>query len=219
MVARVLLVWLIVFFLWSLVRVFLQLPEGLETVSLKPIIFVLPVLLTLHLWEGKSFKRSLSDIGLTPKARDIALDLYIGVVIGILFATEGLLVNVWKYQGYIFFPIERVASSGGIFPFLLLNAASSLWEEIFGRGYLYNKLAKSLHSIVRGAFFSSILMLFLHVPVMIALLPSSPSTFLLSAISIFLLSITNCILFASRRSLLLPILVHLFWNMTVALYI
>ena len=85
-------VWFIIFILWSFYRAYFRLPELTDEFLVKPLIFVLPVLYVVCVRE----KKSLKELGLAPKLRDLFTDLYIGVVIGIIFAFEGLLINSLK---------------------------------------------------------------------------------------------------------------------------
>lgn len=208
-------VWFVIFILWSFYRAYFRLPEFVDEFLVKPVIFVLPVIYVVCIRE----KKSLGELGLAPKLRDLFTDLYIGVIIGIIFAFEGLLINSLKYGRFSFAPIDSLAVSGGLVWFLFINLTTSFWEEILGRGYLYLRLYKISNNQFWAAVSSSFLFLLLHIPIMFTQLHLTGTALIVYPISIILLGITNCYILSMRGSLVLPILIHTFWNMTVALYL
>lgn len=208
-------VWFIIFLVWAFYRAKFFLPETVDEFLIKPLVFVLPVLYVVIIRE----KKRLADLGLVPSPKNFFLDLYLGVLIGILFVVEGLLANFLKYGQFSFAPILAVKVSGGIVSFLIINLATSFWEEILARGYLYNRLYQITKNQFGAAFTSSFMFLLLHIPIMFTRLHLMGASLLVYPVSILLLGITNSYLFTLRGSLILPILIHTFWNMTVALYL
>lgn len=212
---QVFIVWFIIFLVWTFYRAAFYLPEGIDEFIIKPLVFVLPVLYVVLVRE----KKKLAELGLSPNFKNFVSDLYIGVVIGVLFAVEGLLVNFLKYGQFSFSPILASRVSGGIGMFLLINLATSVWEEILGRGYLYKRLFQDTKNQFGAAATSSFLFLLLHIPILFTRLHLTGTSLIVYPLSILLLGITNSYIFSLRGSLTLPILIHAFWNMTVALYL
>ena len=212
---RVFLVWFSIFIIWSFYRANINTYEWIDEFIFKPLIFVVPVIYIVLRKE----KKALSSLGLCPKPKDAFLDVYFGVVIGIVFAFEGLLANYLKYGEFSFTPILAAKASAGIIPYLLINLATSVSEEILGRGYLFTRLFESYKHKLNAALTSSFLFFFLHIPIMFTRLDLSGSSLLIYTFSVFLLGITNCYILSIRKSLVLPVLIHLFWNMTVSLYL
>lgn len=212
---EVFLVWFGIFLVWSIFRANFFLPEWLDELIIKPIIFVLPVLLVVRYFE----KKPLKSLGFAQKPSAFMKDLYIGVLIGALFALEGLIANYFKYGNPSFGPILAVKISGGVGMFLVINFFTSVWEEILGRGYLYKRMYDFSHNQFWAAVSSSFLFLLLHIPIVFTRLHLTGVALIVYPISILLLGITNSYLFAYRKSLTLPILVHTFWNLTVALFL
>src|SRR3989344_4056047 len=101
---RVYIVWLAIFAVWSIYRVFFRFPEAVDELIVKPLIFVAPVLYFVLFVE----KNTLASIGLT--ARNLFREMYLGLGIGIFFGLEGLIVNLVKYGTFSFFPIAAVSS-------------------------------------------------------------------------------------------------------------
>jgi len=212
---QIFIVWFVIFLAWALFRANFVLPEWIDELLIKPVIFVLPVVLVVLFRE----KKSLCTLGICPSLKDFFLDLYIGVVIGIIFALEGLFSNYLKYGTFSFAPILAVSISGGILPFLGLNLVTAVWEELLGRGYLFKRLYELTNNQAHAAFTSSFLFLLLHIPIIFTRLHLKGSALVVYTLTTVLLGITNCYLLSFRKSLTLPILIHAFWNMTVVLYL
>lgn len=212
---QVFLVWFIVFLCWTLYRAYFIFPEYIDELFVKPLFFVLPILYIVLVKE----KKSLADLGLKPKPIDFSLDLYMGVLVGVLFALEGLLANYLKNGQFSFGQILAAKVSGGLLPFFFVTLATSLWEELLGRGYIYRRLNATTHRQFSAAFTSSFLFLLLHVPILFTRLHLTGTSLIVYPISILILGITNSYLYSFRGSLTLPVLVHAFWNMTVAFYL
>lgn len=212
---QVYIVWFIIFILWALFRANFYFPEAIDELIVKPLIFVVPVLFVVWVRENKSLK----EFGLLPSWKNLFLDLYIGVVLGVLFAIEGLLSNYIKYGQFSFAPLDTAKIYPTIEYFLLINLATSISEEILGRGFLYNRFYKIYKKQLWAAVVSSFLFLLLHIPIMFTRVHLTGNALVMYPLSIMIMGITNSYLFTLRGSLVLPILLHTFWNMTVALYL
>ena|SRR3989344_3841907 len=209
------LLWFAIFIVWAFYRAYFVLPEVIDELVVKPLIFFLPVLFVVWIWENKPLK----SLGLSFSAKSFMVDLYIGVVLGILLAVEGLLANYLKYGRFSFGPIDALFSVGGIGAFLLLNLATSFSEEVFARGFLYSRLFKASREQLASAVVSSILFTLIHVPIMFTRLHLTGNALIFYPMSIFTMGIVNSYIFSLRGTLALPILIHTFWNMTISLYL
>lgn len=207
-------VWFVVFLAWAFYRANVILPEWVDEFIVKPLIFIAPVLFVTSR-EGKDLR----SIGLGLSLKNLIFDIYIGVSLGVLFAIEGLFANYIKYGRFSFSPLQTVSLSGGIYMFLIINLITSVSEEILGRGYMYNRLYQATNNQARSAIVSSFLFLLLHVPIMFTRLHLTGSSLIFYPVSIMVMGIANSYLFTLRKTLVLPVLVHTFWNMTMALYL
>ena len=212
---QVFLVWFAIFIVWAFYRAYFQFPETVDELIVKPLIFVVPIIFLVWIWENKPLK----NLGLAVKLKDFMTDIYIGVVLGILLAVEGLIANYIKYFRFSFSPIQSLFLAGGLGRFLLLNLATSFSEELLARGYLYNRLYKLSKEQMASAIVSSVLFTLIHLPIMFTRLHLTGNALIFYPLSIFTMGIVNSYLFTMRRSLVLPILIHTFWNMTVSLYL
>jgi len=207
------LIWFGIFLVWIFYRVTFKFPEWVDELIVKPLVFVGPVIWFVKTRE----KRGPESLGFSRK--NLFSDLYIGVGIGLLFAIEGFLANFIKYGNFSFVPINALTSVG-LIPFLVLSLVTAISEETLGRGFLYNRLFEEGRNQFGAAIISSVLFLLLHVPILFVQLNLTGGSLVVYLISVFLLGVTNCYLFTFRGNrLTVPILVHLFWNATVALYL
>lgn len=197
---------------WFLYRYFVKLPEWADEFIFKPLAFVVPVLWYVRRKE----KLSLGSLGLTGK--NFFNALYIGVGFGFVFALEGIAANAIKYGKLQISPIAAFEQYGLIL-LLLLSGATAFSEELLSRGFVFNRLFARTKNLPYASLVSTLLFVFLHVPILVTSLKLQGMTLVLFFITDLVLGLANSLLFFNTGSLLAPILVHVFWNMTVALYL
>ena len=202
--------WILLF--WSLYRYFIKLPEWLDEFISKPLVFVLPVVWYVYQKE----KRTLESLGLTVK--NFFPNVYIGLGFGFVFALEGIAANAIKYGKLQIAPIAAFEQYG-LGMLILLSLATAITEEVLNRGFLFNRILEKTKSLPYAALLGTILFVLLHVPILVTTLKLHGVTLVLFFVTDFVLGLANSLLFYNTRSLVAPILVHLFWNMTVALYL
>jgi membrane protease YdiL (CAAX protease family) len=204
-------VWAWILLAWSLYRYFVRLPEWADEFVFKPLVFVAPVI-----WYVlKKERRPLSSIGLT--SANFFKSIYIGLGFGALFAIEGLLAHVLKYGRVEVNPIAAFQQYG--FFLLVVSLATAFSEELLSRGFVFNRLYEKTNNLTRAALIGAVMFLCLHVPILLTVNKLTGMTLGLFFFTDFVLAVANSILFAMTGSLVAPILVHIFWNMTVALYL
>lgn len=204
--------WGWILLVWSLYRYFFKLPEAIDEFVAKPLIFVLPVL-----WYVlKKERRSLESVGLTGKK--FFTSLYIGLGFGFVFALEGIVSNFIKYGKIQINPIAAL-DQYGLGLLLVLSFATAFSEELLNRGFLFGRILEKTKSLPYASLLSTVLFVLLHVPILVTSLKLSGMTLVLFFVTDFILGLANSMLFYSTGGLLAPILVHIFWNMTVALYL
>lgn len=204
--------WAWILLAWSLYRYFVNMPEAFDEFIAKPLVFAAPV----FWYVLKIEKRPLSSLGLTTK--NLFTSIYIGVGIGFLFALQGLAANYIKNGELNIQPIGAFQQYG--FVLLLVSLATAFSEELLGRGFLFSRFyEKSKGKFIYAAIYSSLLFALLHVPILLTSLKFEGITLIMFFVTSFAISLVNCVLFKYTKSLVAPVLVHLFWNMTVALYL
>ncbi len=209
-------VWGWTLLIWSLYRYFFKLPEWADEYIFKPIVFLGPMLWYLKRVEKTWGAKLLGSLGFT--ANKLYVSMYVGLGFGVLFAIEGVIANAIKYGTFNINPIEALKAYG-LFPLLFISLATSIWEETFNRGFLFNRIYQKTKNLPYASVISSILFVLLHVPILVASLKFQGMTLVLFFLTNFVLGIINSVLYAYLGSIAAPILVHLFWNMTVALFL
>lgn len=197
---------------WALYRYFLKLPEWVDEFITKPLVFVAPVVWFVL----KKEKRNLESLGLTTK--NLFTSIYIGLGFGFIFALEGIAANALKYGRVQLNPIE-VFGQYGLTMLLLLSLATSFSEEFLMRGFVFTRIFEKTKNLPYASLISTLMFVVLHIPILVLSLKLQGMTLILFFITDFVLGFANSLLIYNTSSLVAPILVHLFWNMTVALYL
>ena len=204
--------WGWILLIWSLYRYFFKLPETVDEFVVKPLVFVLPVL-----WYVlKKEKRDLTTLGLTTK--NLFTSLYVGLGFGFVFALEGIAANAIKYGKIQINPIAAFEQYG-LLTLLILSVATAFSEELLNRGFLFGRILEKTKSLPYASLLSTVLFVLLHVPILVTSLKLQGTMLVLFFLTDFILGMANSLLYYNTKSLLAPILVHVFWNMTVALYL
>lgn len=211
---QVFFVWLFIFLTWTFYRMFVSQSEVIDEVIAKPLFFVLPVILVVVGFE----KKPLSEIGFKFTLRSVIVDIFLATLIGSIFAIEAVVINGIKYGALSFSILPAVKESGGLFLFSLITLSTAACEEIVSRGYVFNRLLETEGSEIRATVITTFLFIMFHLPILFTKLQFTGMTLYTYLFSLAVLSVTACF-FSRNRSLLLPILIHFFWSITVALYL
>ena len=204
--------WGWILLVWSLYRRFLKLPEWADEFVFKPLVFVVPVLWYVRTIE----KRKFESIGLTTK--NFFTSLYVGLGFGFVFALEGIAANAIKYGKLQITPIAAFEQYGmGLL--LLLSVATAFSEEVLSRGFVFTRILERTKNLPVASLLSTVLFVLLHVPILVTSLKLQGVTLVLFFVTDIVLGLANSLLYYNTNSLVAPILVHIFWNMTVALYL
>jgi len=204
--------WGWILLIWCLYRYFTKLPEAVDELIFKPLIFVVPVLFYVLRIE----KRSITSLGLHTK--NLAISLYTGLGIGFLFAIEGIVANFIKYGQLSINPLA-VLKTYGLW-FVVISFVTAVTEEVLARGFLFSRFfEKSKENLIYATIYSSMMFLALHIPILLTSHKFQGSTLLLYFITTIVISFANSIVYRYTKSLVAPVLIHFFWNMTLALYL
>lgn len=203
--------WAWILLAWCLYRYFFKLPEWADEFIFKPLVFVAPVLWYVR----KKEKLSLATVGLT--WRNFFTSIYIGLGFGVVFALEGLATHAIKYGKLDVTPIAAFQQYG--FFLIVLSLATAFSEELLSRGFVFNRLFEKTKNLPYAAIVSSVMFMLLHVPILVTMTKLQGVTLIIFFLTDFVLAMANGLLYYNTGSLVAPILVHIFWNMTVALYL
>jgi hypothetical protein len=203
--------WAWILLAWSLYRYFFKLPEWADEFIFKPLVFVVPVIWYVRNKE----KQSLATLGFT--WRNFFTSVYIGLGFGVVFALEGLVAHAIKYGKLDVNPIAAFQQYG--FFLIILSLATAFSEEVLSRGFIFNRLYEKTKNLPYASVISSVMFVLLHVPILVTMTKLQGVTLILFLVTDFVLAMANSLLYYNTGSLVAPILVHIFWNMTVALYL
>lgn len=209
---RALNLWAVILIIWAVYRAKFKMSEWVDEFIAKPLIFVLPVYYYIRRIEKKHF---LSAIGLKPKTN--LQDILTAIVIGAIFATSAIFANVVKYKKFIFF--KHSVSPEGLIFMVILALATGVSEEILSRGFVLKRLYEESKNVYTSSFFASILFFFLHVPILFTNLSLSGDLLLMFMATDLILSLVNSFVFLDRKNLVVPILIHAFYNLSVILFV
>ncbi len=203
--------WAWILLVWALYRYFTNFPEAIDEFIFKPLVFVSPVI-----WYVlKVEKQKLATLGLT--MRNFFSSVYIGLGFGVVFAVEGLITHMVKYGKFDVTPIAAFQQYG--FFLIILSIATAFSEELLSRGFVFNRIYEKTKNLPWAAILSSLMFMAIHVPILLTSNKLTGVTLVLFFVTDFILSLANSLLYYNTGSLVAPILVHVFWNMTVALYL
>ena len=143
------------FVVWGFYRLlFFQLPETVEVLFLKPILWLLPTFFLI-----KKDKLSCKDIGLTWE--NLFPTIYFTLGLGTLFVVVALAANYLKYDSFQF------TANLGQTPFFLsflLSFITAFSEEIVFRGYIFTRFWQVLGSERTANIIVSLGWVIIHIP-------------------------------------------------------
>lgn len=212
---RVLNTWAIVLIIWSIYRAKFQtnLPLWFDEFIAKPLVFLMPVYYFITRIEKKDF---FEGIDFKPKVK--IGDVVLGTVIGLFFFASGLLSNYVKYGKLAPSP-DASLSVNMIVLYVFVSLATAISEEVLSRGFVLKRLFDDSKNLVTSSFLASILFFFLHVPILFTSQKIVGFLLLRVMVTDMILSLAISILYLQRRSLIIPILIHAFYNMSIYLFL
>jgi len=197
---------------WALYRYFFKFAEPIDEFIFKPLVFVFPVI-----WYViKREHRGLSSVGFT--THNFWKNMLIGLGISAIFVGEGIVANVYKHGHLVIQPLTSIASYGVPFIFFL-SLATAFTEELLSRGFLFSRLFEQTKKMWYAIAVSTFMFMAFHIPILATSLKFQGPTLILFFWTTLSLGVINSIFYIQTESLVIPILVHLFWNITVALFL
>jgi len=204
--------WAVILIIWSVYRYNFRLPEWFDEFIAKPIVFVLPIFFYITKVEKKNFFK---EIWLTRK--NLFKEILLGFGIGILFLVSASLGSYFKYQRFNFLSTNR--SWENILFLFFISLATGITEEVLSRGFVLKKLYDESKNIISISFFASLLFFFLHVPILFTNAKIIGRLLLLIMFTDLGLSLAISFIFLTRQSLVIPILIHAFYNFFILIFI
>ena len=194
--------------IWAFYRFLFQLPDNVEELVIKPIIWLIP----LFYFTNKE-NLSLSSLGFTFK--NLFSGLYLAIGLGTVFVLEGVLTNFIKYGHFSFGanigPTPILASLG-------LSFATAFSEETAFRGYIFSRLAYALKNEWSANIIQTILWTAIHVPIafFVAGYTVPQAIVYLALTAIF--GLGSAFIFARTQNVWGSILLHVLWEWPIILF-
>ena len=205
-------VWAIVLIIWSIYRAKFKLPEWFDEFIAKPAVFVLPVLYYIKKYEKKDFFSAL-DVRLKLRLQDVLLVVSIGGI----FVISAVMANFLKFHKVVFF--QNSIQFQTVIYVVIMALVTATSEEILSRGFVLKRLYAESKNMYTASFFASILFFFLHVPILFTNVRLTGNLLLMFMGMDMILSLVNSFVFLERKNLILPILIHAFYNLSIILFL
>lgn len=204
--------WAIILIVWAVYRANFKMPEWFDEFIAKPLVFILPVYFYIKNIDKKNF---LESILIKPK--QITKDIILGLGIGGIFFTTAIFANFIKFHRL--FSVDGTFTLKNILFIVVMALATGISEEILSRGFILKKLYDESKNIYTSSFFASILFFFLHVPILFTNAKIVGNILILFMATDLILSLVNSFIYLDRKSLVLPILIHAMYNISLTFFI
>lgn len=204
--------WAVILITWAIYRTYFKLPEWFDEFIAKPLVFVSPIIFYIRSVEKKEI---FSALFIKRDWKSFVKEFFISFGVGLVLLLTALISVYLRYKKVgLFGHFPSVGQFGIIF---LTALATGITEEILSRGFVLKRLYEESKNAYSSAFFASILFFFLHVPILFTNNRINGSMLLMFMATDLLLSMVNGLIMIQRKSLTVPILIHTFYNVVVAL--
>lgn len=205
-----LLLWFAITFVWGTYRYLFLEREFFEELLIKPLIFIVPVLIYLKLIK----KLHPNSLGLHIKNKQLIFGW--GGLFGLFLVTERMMISLFiKHEkiNYAFF------STSQLVPALFVSLSTAVSEELLFRGFLLPQFMQRWKSEIRANIAVSLLFSLTHLAMGLFVLQLTPTDLFIYMLMMFLLGFANGFMYQRARSVAAPIASHALWNFTNNLFI
>jgi membrane protease YdiL (CAAX protease family) len=193
---------------WAFYRFLFRLPDQVEELVVKPIIWLAPVF-----WFVRKEGFGISSLGFTFKKLFPAIYLSIGL--GSIFVAEGLLTNFLKYGGFNF------GANLGSVPFMAslgLSFITAFSEETAFRGYIFGRLLMVFKNELVANVIQTLLWTAIHIPIVFFVWGYGLSQGIVYLSLTALFGLGSAFIFARTRNIAGPVLLHVLWEWPIILF-
>jgi membrane protease YdiL (CAAX protease family) len=194
--------------IWGFYRFLIKLPDEVEELIIKPLVWLLPLGLVL-----KKEKTNLASLGVTIK--NLFPSVYFVLGLGAIFVIEAVIINYIKYGGMNF----GANLGGGIFLVSLgLSSVTAVSEEISFRGYIFNRLWKVTGNEWLANGITTVIWICIHVPVTIFVWKLTFSAAIIYLFVTALFGMGSAFIFARTGNVFSSIMLHVLWEWPIILF-
>lgn len=193
---------------WGFYRLIFKLPDEVEELFIKPVIWLLPILFILN-----KEKLGLKTLGFN--FDNLYPVIYSILGLGAIFVIEALIVNYIKYGGLNF------GANIGTLPLtsaMGLSFATAFSEEVAFRGYLFNRVWQISKMEWLANISTNAVWILIHVPVTFFVLKMAPTPALIYLGITAIFGIGSAFVFARTKNVFASILLHVLWEWPIILF-
>lgn len=184
---------------WTIYRYFFFTLEWVDEFIAKPLLQILPVILTVLFFE----KKPVSSLSVGSKKP--LLHIGIGLGVGVVLVAESMIMQ--KMKGTMI----SIHKENVLLPFFV-SLATGFSEELVFRGYFAKRIADVIENQYIANTLQTILFVLIHVPIMIFVLQYSFVDSVLYSVQLFVLGFVYGYIFLETGSLITTIIPHTLWN-------
>lgn len=193
---------------WALYRFLFQLPDQVEELVIKPIVWLIPIF-----WLSSKEKLSLSSLGITFK--NLFPSIYLSLGLGAVFVLEAVLTNFFKYGHFNF------GANIGDMPILSslgISFATAFSEETAFRGYIFGRLNLVLKDEWAANVASSLIWTVVHIPIAFFIWKLNFSAGLVYLFLTAIFGIGSAFVFGRTKNIFGSVLLHVLWEWPIILF-
>lgn len=194
---------------WGFYRFLFQLPEQIEELFIKPVVWILPVLYLV-----KAERQTLESIGITTKGLFPAV--YYALGLGAFFVMEALVINFVKYGGQ--FNLGANIGNLPLLPALGLSFATAISEELAFRGYIFTRVFNFIKNEIYANLLTSVFWAMIHVPITVFVWKLDFTAAVTYLVLTAIFGIGSAFVFARTKNIVSPILLHVLWQWPIILF-
>jgi uncharacterized protein len=184
---------------WTIYRYFFFTPEWVDEFIAKPLLQILPIILTVLFLE----KKPLTSLSIGSKKP--LLHIGIGLGVGVVLVIESILLQKMKGAN-ISVHLDQL-----ILPFFV-SLSTGFSEELVFRGYFAKRISELIDNQYIANTMQAIIFVLIHIPIMIFVLHYSLADSLLYSVQLFVLGFVYGYIFLETDSIIATIIPHTLWN-------
>jgi len=194
--------------IWGFYRFLFKLPEEVEEIFIKPILWLIPVFILV-----RKEKASLDSLGLTSK--NLFPAIYLSLVLGSVFAIEGVIINLVRYGTNNF---SANLGENTFFVALTLSLITAFSEEITFRGYLFKRIFHAIGNEWAANLITSLFWALVHIPIAIFWWHLEIIRVVTFLFLMVLFGIGSAFVFVRTGNIFSSILLHFLWSWPIILF-
>jgi len=206
-------VYMVILLVWGFYRLLFRLPEWVEELFLKPVVWLLPVARRVVKEEHESIKARLASVGVTTKNLGAAVAL--GLALGVFYLFVGR-IGMMARSGQVSAPnLGGMANSPILI--IVLALATAIAEQLVFMGYILPRLVEVWQHEWRAAITTAVLFGIVHLPILIFGYQLPLQAVAGQFVLVLLLGLGNSMVMLRVKNVVTPILSHALWGLAVLL--